>query len=335
MRKPAITVLTSCYNAAPYLVESIESVLKQSFEDFEYLLIDDGSTDESRQILQHYAAFDPRIVFIPKKNSGLTDSLNLGLRRARGEWVARLDADDVAMPERLQAQIEYVHRHPEIVLLGSASIEVDIDGREMKVQRFPAKHARLLKNLEHLHRFFAHSTAFYNTKRARELGGYQPRMFLSEDWDLWLRLGATGQIGCLREALVKTRLHPTSICHSNRRAQAVMGVAATICHLRRMAGLSDPVHLSEQKWKEFLAWVEAREEQEGYFSKLATRQALRGILYGTREMPLSRKAAQVVERLRRDPYALTVLAEKISGSDLAWTLTRESRAIAWLEANAS
>src|SRR6476646_117240 len=105
MRKPALTVLTSCYNAAPYLVESIESVLKQSFEDFEYLLIDDGSTDESRQILQHFAAFDPRIVFIPKKNSGLTDSLNLGLRRARGEWVARLDADDVALPGRLQAQL--------------------------------------------------------------------------------------------------------------------------------------------------------------------------------------------------------------------------------------
>ncbi len=283
MRQPAISVLTSCYNAAPYLAESIESILGQYHRDFEYLLIDDGSTDGTLEILKRYAARDSRIVLIAKENTGLTDSLNVGLQRARGEWIARLDADDVAMPERLHAQLDFVNRHRDVVLVGSSSIEIDIDGRPLKVQRFPSRHSRLFRNLEHLHRFFAHSAAFYNTGRARNLGGYRPRMFLSEDWDLWLRLGASGRLGCLPEPLVKTRLHPTSICHQNRRAQAVMGVAATICHLRRRAGLSDPSrNLSDEKWAEFLAWIEAREEEEGYFSKLATRQALHAILYGNR-----------------------------------------------------
>ena len=115
-----------------------------------------------------------------------------------------------------------------------------------------------------------------------------------------------------------------------------MGVAATICHLRRRAGLSDPSrNLSDEKWAEFLAWVETREEEEGYFSKLATRQALHAILYGDRDLSIPKKFASIVARLRRDPYALTVIAEKIAGCDLAWTLTRESAEISWLEANAS
>lgn len=330
MRKPAISVLTSCFNAAAFLAESIESILGQTYRDFEYLLIDDGSTDATLDILNQYAARDDRIVLVRKSNSGLCDSLNVGLRIARGDWIARLDADDVAMPQRLQAQLDFVTRNPEVVLLGSSSIEVDVHGRPMKVQRFPSSHARLTRNLERLHRFFAHSAAFFSVRRACELGGYRNRMFLSEDWDLWLRLAAVGRIGCLRPPLVSTRLHPTSICHQNRHAQAVMGVAATICHLRRTTGLSDPFSLNDGEWAEFLKWIEKRGEEEGLFSKLATRQALRTILYTSHNLSLPEKVARVVGRLPRDPFAFSVLAEQFSGSDLAWKLARESATLPWL-----
>jgi cellulose synthase/poly-beta-1,6-N-acetylglucosamine synthase-like glycosyltransferase len=331
MRTPAISVLTSCFNAAPFVAETIESVLAQTCADFEYLVIDDGSTDGSLDVIRQYASRDNRIVVVTKPNSGLCDSLNLGLQLANGQWIARLDADDVSVPERLKAQLDFVSRHDGTVLVGSSSIEVDIQGRFMKVQHFPSSHEKLTRNLEHLHRFFAHSTAFFRADLARELGGYRNRLFLSEDWDLWLRLAAAGRIGCLRQPLVSTRLHPSSICHQNRHAQAVMGVAATICHLRRRTGLSDPFNLSDGRWTEFLTWIEKRGQEEGYFSKLATRQALRTILYASRNVSLPGRIARVVCRLPRDPYALGVIAEKFAGSNLAQKLARESASLPWLE----
>src|SRR5687767_6042714 len=99
---PECSVVMSCYNASAWLSEALDSVLNQTFQDFELIIVDDGSTDDTRKIIEEYAARETRIVSIVKANSGLADSLNVGVARARGRWVARLDADDVCEPERLE-----------------------------------------------------------------------------------------------------------------------------------------------------------------------------------------------------------------------------------------
>jgi len=111
MRNPEITVLTCCHNASGFIMEAIESILQQSYQNFEYLIVDDGSTDDTSNILKKYSAKDNRIVIIEKKHSGLADSLNAGLRHAKGEWIARLDADDIAVPDRLLSQWNFVRNN--------------------------------------------------------------------------------------------------------------------------------------------------------------------------------------------------------------------------------
>ncbi len=325
MTRPPISVLTSCFNAAEFLEDSIESILSQSFRDFEHILIDDGSTDDTLAIIKKYAAKDKRIVVISKENSGLTDSLNVGLGIARGEWIARLDADDVAMPTRLEAQLNFVRNRSGVILLGSSSLEVDRDGNFIKQQCFPASHDRLMKNLEHLGRFFAHSSAFFSKSHALELGGYCRKFTQAQDFDLWLRMGSAGLISCLPEPMVKTRILSTSITHRNgARLQKVLSVAATICHLRRKAGLSDPSHMDEEKWLQFLNWVEKRQKEEGYFCKAQTRQALRSIWYLNGEMNLARKYIRLIDQWRRRPNSLSIIKEKFYGSNIAFKLTKES-----------
>ncbi len=139
-REPEVTVLMSCRNASRWLQEAIESVLTQTFPDFEFVLIDDGSSDRTWEIVQQYAKCDSRIVPIAKRPTGLSDSLNVGINRARGRWIARLDADDLSEPTRLQEQVRFVRSHPTTVLLGSAFIEIDESGRSIRRHSYPASH---------------------------------------------------------------------------------------------------------------------------------------------------------------------------------------------------
>ena len=127
-RSPEVSVLMSCYNASRWLHEAIDSVLTQTFENFEFVLVDDGSTDDTWNIIQSYRDRDERIVPISKKNTGLPDSLNVGIAKARGAWIARLDADDVCEPTRLEEQVKFVSKHPEVVLLGTGCVEIDEQG---------------------------------------------------------------------------------------------------------------------------------------------------------------------------------------------------------------
>lgn len=326
-----ISVLTSCFNAAEFLRESIDSVLAQSFRDFEYLLVDDGSSDETLEILKEYAARDPRIVVISKNHSGLTDSLNLGLQRARGEWVARLDTDDVALPERLERQLAFMRNRPEIILLGSGSWEMDRLGHLIRRNSYPGEHDLLIKNLEHLERFFPHSSAFFSRWHALDLGGYRPRMILTEDWDLWLRMGSFGKIACLQEPLVKLRIHSASISHQDgHRTQQFMGVAATICHLRKSLGHSDPSELEPEKWQRFLDWLEKKQEFEDYFQTLKARQSLRMTWYDHSKnswMGRLKRLGRFTQRLTAQPRSLEILRQRLWGTDLAVRLAKESTQI--------
>ena len=151
---PEISVVMSCYNSRRWLAEAIGSVLSQTHSDFEFIIVDDGSTDDSWATIQRYATRDRRIVALSKGNSGLADSLNAGISVARGKWIARIDADDVCEPGRLAEQMAFVRANPQVVLLGSGCVEIDEYGRPLRAHRYPAAHRTLVRNLELLQKFF-------------------------------------------------------------------------------------------------------------------------------------------------------------------------------------
>lgn len=325
MTDPHISVLTCCFNAAEFLGEAIESVLHQSFGDYEFLLVDDGSTDSTPQILRRYAARDPRIVVLTKANTGLADSLNFGLRRARASWIARLDADDVAMPGRLERQLDFVRRRPKVILVGSGCWEIDAQGRRVKRHSYPASHFLLLKYLERIRPFFPHSSALFSRAHAIAVGGYRARFVRSQDRDLWLRMGNLGAVACLADPLVQVRKHPAAISNSDRgRLQQTMGIAASVCHLLRRSRLADPADKNQEEWAQFLRWMERRLDEENYFRDFETLQSLRHAWYVNPDATWPTRARRLWEQCRERPPSLTVVLERIYGYGIAGKLARSA-----------
>lgn len=195
------------YNAERYVREAVESILNQTFRDFEFVIIDDGSTDRSRQILQDYAARDPRVRLTSRPNTGYLRALNEGLGDCQGEYVARMDADDVSLPERLERQIAFLDAHPERLMVGSALVRIDDDGDVLCEEHLPETHeeieARLLKPLGAI----GHPAAMIRRQSLVDVGGYRQAYYGAEDHDLWLRLAERGKLANLREALLKCRVH--------------------------------------------------------------------------------------------------------------------------------
>lgn len=234
-RNPAITVLMSVYNGERWLDEAIKSVLNQTFSDLEFIIVNDGSTDQSLEIINKFAAADPRIVVINKPNSGLADSLNCGLAKARGNWIARLDADDVCESERLERQYKIGMSSPDIVLVGSSSQQIDEHGSLTTAHRYPARHNKLYRHLIS-GRFFAHSSAFFRKNKVTSLGGYNPSFFRAQDYDLWLRLLDAGRFVCVNEPLIRFRVHHNMISNYKNTLPSVLfrWVALTLFQLRKL-----------------------------------------------------------------------------------------------------
>ena len=268
-KNPEVTVLMSCYNASRWLQLAINSVLSQTFENFEFVLVDDGSTDETWNIIQANRDRDQRIVAIRKENTGLSDSLNVGIASARGAWIARLDADDLCEPDRIAGQFGFVQNHPEIVLLGTGFIEIDEQGRDIKKHLYPSGHRELVRNLELLQRFFPHSSAFFRRGIAQDSGLYNTLFRKSQDWDLWLRLAGRGRVTCLNNCLVRVRKHSGQISNSSAEMpQLVYGTASSTCHFLRIYGCPDPSAVSDEvAWKGFLDWIKKRMVEEGVFDE--------------------------------------------------------------------
>lgn len=268
-----ITVLMSVYNGERWLEESIKSILNQSFIDFELLVVDDGSTDSTAQILEGFAKADHRIRIIKKHNTGLADSLNCGIAEAKGVWVARQDADDVSVPWRLLKQWQAVQSMPNVVLTGSAFVLINDEGREGRRYRLPRSNTRLASWLSTGKRFFPHSSAFFNRDIVQRIGGYRQRIKRAEDRDLWLRLSEVGEIACIDEPLVKIRKHYDQISHDEggQRQLIDSSVASTSYWLRKY-GLSDPVEGDEKIFLLFYSWVAATLSEWRVFEIAAERK---------------------------------------------------------------
>jgi glycosyltransferase involved in cell wall biosynthesis len=206
-----VSVLMPVYNAERYVTEAVESILAQTFRDFEFLIIDDGSTDRSLSILKRYAERDPRIYLVSRPNRGLVPTLNELIAMARGEFVARIDADDVALPERFERQIAFLRGHPEVVCVGGAVLEIDPAGHELAgVHRHPSHDAGIQEDLLRGCTAIWHPTATMRREAVASVGGYREEMKHCEDLDLWLRLGEIGRLANLEEVVLRYRVHPDS-----------------------------------------------------------------------------------------------------------------------------
>lgn len=200
---PVVTVTTCVYNGARYVRSAVDSILNQTLSDFELVVVDDGSTDETPDILACYD--DPRIRLLRNhKTIGLTRSLNRAWQAGTAPYIANLDADDNACPQRLERQVTYLEYHPGVGLVGSDNEEIDEEGNYIRIQRYFSDHERLCAKLI-THCTVNHSSLMYRRSLMEELGGYDETFYFAQDFDLQWRLSRLARFECLPEVLIQYR----------------------------------------------------------------------------------------------------------------------------------
>jgi glycosyltransferase involved in cell wall biosynthesis len=217
LKKPTITVLMSVYNAEHFVAQAIGSVLEQTFEDFEFLIFEDKSTDSSREILRSFS--DGRIRLIENtENLGLTKNLALGMEMARGEFVARMDADDICMPHRLATQVSHMLEHPEISVLGSAVTFFDGSGKEF-VAHQPLEHDEIKCTLFYGFTMLHPSVMIRRAEFEKHGLNYDPAFRVSQDHDLWTRAIRKVRFANIHEPLLGMREHQGKIGRTSKPRQ--------------------------------------------------------------------------------------------------------------------
>jgi glycosyltransferase involved in cell wall biosynthesis len=238
---PAISVVLPVYNAEAFVSEAVESILAQTFTDFELIAINDGSTDGSGKILQELAARDSRMVLIDRTNGGLVSALNEGIRRARAPLIARMDADDVSMPERFALQYARMTAEPTLGVLGSFIRIMNKEGRIIRLGNYPVSAAEVARFMEHGCPV-AHPTVMMRREAVLKAGGYRKIFSHCEDYDLWLRISELGYaIANFPQPLLNYRVHGANVSTVHREAQELGTTIARLAHRCRKAGLPDPV----------------------------------------------------------------------------------------------
>jgi glycosyltransferase involved in cell wall biosynthesis len=225
-------------NGERYLPEAMESILGQTFADFELVVIDDESTDATPELLAGYRSRDDRIRVVRKHSEGLVAALNHGCAIARAPYVARMDVDDIAAPERLEHQLGYLAEHPEVALLGTGHTEIDGEGRILGTTSYPASMEAVAERLP-TKNCFAHPTVVFSRAVFDAVGGYRAALLHAEDYDLWLRMSDGHPVANLAAPLLAYRVHPGSVSLQNRRQQTLSTLAAQAAARIRRAGGDD------------------------------------------------------------------------------------------------
>ncbi len=225
---PRVSVITTIRNGERFLAEAIASILGQSYGDFEYLLVDDASTDTSPEIIAHFAGQDPRIVALHNANCiNHSNAINVALPVARGEFVAILDADDLAHPQRLESQVIFLDANPEVGVVGAQVQKIDSDGRPQNTMSFPTTAA-----LSRWSILFGtpvlHSAAMMRRALLQAIGGYSVQWRYANDYSLWAELIGRTTITNLTETLVSYRHHEEQI--SSTRATPQRGEVWLLIH---------------------------------------------------------------------------------------------------------
>lgn len=213
---PKISVVMSCYNRAEYSKLAIESILNQTYKDFEFIIIDDCSTDNTADVIQEYADKDERIVFIKNNaNKGLIYSLNLGLEIAKGEYIARMDDDDISMPTRFEKQVEYLDSHPQVTVLGTFIEPIGDDKGESWVTIEDSDELDVAMNF---YNPMCHPSVMIRNSFLKEHNlNYSPEALYAEEYHLWMKIIlAGGKLANLPEKLVQYRMHKKSVTQASK-----------------------------------------------------------------------------------------------------------------------
>ena len=213
---PVITVLMPVYNGERFLAAAIDSILAQTLSDYEFIIVDDGSTDGSAAIISDYARRDRRIRPLRHEtNRGQAVALNSGIAAARGEFVAGMDADDISLPERLRMQLAFLRSHPHIGVAGVSAREIDADNKPIRDVAFPQGHANIIISMLFGRASLGGAYAMLRRNCLQASGGYNASALVN-DWELWTRLAHRTRFANLRETLYLYRKHEASITYSQR-----------------------------------------------------------------------------------------------------------------------
>ena len=239
---PRVSVVMSVYNTAQYLTYAIDSVLKQSFEDLELIVIDDGSTDRTPTILRQYRGSDGRIRHVRQNRLGFVESLNLGCQLAEGEYIARMDGDDISYLNRIEKQVSFLDKTPTVAVVGGAMSCIDEDGEPTGlVLRHATQDRAIKKTLLSGSSCIAHPTVMMRRDAIRAVKGYRKAFLHAEDYDLWLRMAERYDLANLPDILLSYRIHPNQVSFRRVEQQVLSTVAAqAAAKLRRSTGL-DPL----------------------------------------------------------------------------------------------
>lgn len=208
--EPEVSVVMSVFNEERYLHESIESILNQTFTNFEFIIIDDGSSDKSISIVESYN--DRRIKFLRQNNSGLAIALNNAIRYCRAPFIARMDADDISLPSRLNEQVKFLKNNPDYVLVGSNVLNIDMNGEFVYKSDLPLIWEDILNRFPETS--FFHSSVVFKRETFDSSGGYYEeisRFNCFEDSILWNKMKRYGRMANIETALLKYRIRPTSV----------------------------------------------------------------------------------------------------------------------------
>jgi glycosyltransferase involved in cell wall biosynthesis len=261
-------------NAERYLSETMDSLLAQSFAAWEFIAIDDGSTDGTHHILQQYAEREARVRIITQQGAGLAASLNNGIAAASGKYIARIDADDIAMPQRLEKQVEWLDAHPDVHVLGTAALYL-ADGQRTNIPITVPTEPGLVAHALQRGNCLIHPAVMMRTEAVRMAGGYRACFIAAQDYDLWLRMAERGNLANLAEPLIYYRFHAEQAPLQKLRRQVWGVLAAQHAAAQRKSGEVDPLDDIEEITQDVitrlgLASREPRAIADAFESRIAT-----------------------------------------------------------------
>jgi glycosyltransferase involved in cell wall biosynthesis len=236
---PAVSVVMPVYNARAYIGQAVRSVLGQTLADFELIVIDDGSSDGSGQVARETSCEDPRVRLVRQENQGVSCAANRGTELARGEFLARVDADDICFPQRLQRQVEFLRNNADYVAVGSRVLLIDADGAELfEMPGIPLTHEEIDRGLMSVEWAIYQPAVMMRTQAVRRIGGYRADLHIHEDHDLFLKLAEVGRLANLPEVLLKYRQRPDSAVsvYASRHVESLRSVYQEAWKRRGLVG---------------------------------------------------------------------------------------------------
>jgi len=222
--EPLVSVIIPIYNSESYVGGALESIINQTYKNLEIILIDDGSTDKSLDIIGKYAEKDKRVVIIKNEsNSGIVVSLNKGISYCHGKYVARMDSDDWSFPYRISKQVEFLEKNPDVVICGG-SIEITNESLKPLNHRMYPVDDKSVRKLFFRYSPFAHPCVTYRTDAIKKVGLYNESIPLAQDYDLYFRLGKVGKLANIPDVILKLRVHGESLSMSKARKQELFAL---------------------------------------------------------------------------------------------------------------